>query len=195
MPTWGWILIAVVVVIVIALIVARPALQRRRSARLKQTFGPEYDRTLTQTGDQRAAEAELAARAQKRKKLDIVALHPDAANRYAAHWREVQTSFVDSPARALGEADRLVIEVLRERGYPVDDFEQRAADVSVDHPHVVENYRAAHRIHLTQREREINTEEQRQALVHYRALFEELLVTEQRPDTDRGPDNSQEARA
>jgi hypothetical protein len=195
MPTWGWILIAVAVVVVIALVLARPALQRRRTARLKQTFGPEYDRTITQSGDQRAAEAELAARAQNRKKLDIVALSPEAANRYATHWRNVQTSFVDSPARAVGEADSLVIEVMRERGYPVDDFEQRAADVSVDHPQLVENYRAAHRIHLTQREREINTEEQRQALVHYRALFDELLVTEQRSPTDRGPDNSQEARA
>jgi len=106
----------------------------------------------------------------------------------------VQTAFVDNPSSAVGDADRLVIEVMRERGYPIEDFDQRAADISVDHPDVVENYRAAHRIHLAQRDRQIGTEEQRQAFVHYRALFDKLSET-QTPKTDQGKDNSQEARA
>jgi hypothetical protein len=195
MPVWGWILIAAIVVILaLAIIVGRPALKRRRTERLREKFGPEYARTVTEAGDQRAAEADLAAREQKRKKLDIVPLSLESGEKYAERWRMVQTAFVDNPSSAVGDADQLVIEVMRERGYPIDDFDQRAADVSVDHPDVVENYRAAHRIHLAQRDREIGTEEQRQAFVHYRALFDKLLDTKTHK-TDQGKDNSQEARA
>ncbi|HEX7426405.1 MAG TPA: hypothetical protein VF328_05385 [Mycobacterium sp.] len=196
MSVWGWILIAAIVVILAVTVVAvRLALTRRRSERLREKFGPEYERTLSDAGDQRAAEADLAAREQKRKKLDIVPLSLESGEKYAERWRTVQIAFVDNPSSAVGDADRLVIEVMRERGYPVEDFDQRAADISVDHPDVVENYRAAHRIHLAQREREISTEEQRQALVHYRALFDKLLETEQGHTADEGKDNSQEARA
>lgn len=196
MSVWGWILIAAIVVILAVTVVAvRLALTRRRSERLREKFGPEYERTLSDAGDQRAAEADLAAREQKRKKLDIVPLSLESGEKYAERWRTVQIAFVDNPSSAVGDADRLVIEVMRERGYPVEDFDQRAADISVDHPDVVENYRAAHRIHLAQREREISTEEQRQALVHYRALFDRLLETEQGHTADEGKDNSQEARA
>jgi hypothetical protein len=197
MPDWGWIVIAVVVIAVIAVlavVLARPAMRRKRSERLKGTFGPEYERTVAETGDRKAAEAELAAREQKRKKLDIVALSHEAGERYALRWRSVQTAFVDDPAGTLVEADRLVIEVMNERGYPVDDFDQRAADISVDHPQVVENYRAAHEIHLAQQNRQLSTEEQRQAFVHYRALFERLLDVAQHQPHDTG-NNSQEARA
>jgi hypothetical protein len=107
-------------------------------------------------------------------------------------WAQVQTQFVDDPARAVGTADLLVTEVMRQRGYPVDDFERRAADISVDHPHIVENYRAAHSVHTAQERGDVNTERQREAFVHYRALFERLLDT-----TDSGPSNdtSKEARA
>ena len=196
MSVWGWILIAAIVVILAVTVVAvRLALTRRRSERLREKFGPEYERTLSDAGDQRAAEADLAAREQKRKKLDIVPLSLESGEKYAERWRTVQIAFVDNPSSAVGDADRLVIEVMRERGYPVEDFDQRAADISVDHPDVVENYRAAHRIHLAQREREISTEEQRQAMVHYRALFDKLLETEQGHTADEGKDNSQEARA
>ena len=196
MSVWGWILIAAIVVILAVTGVAvRLALTRRRSERLREKFGPEYERTLSDAGDQRAAEADLAAREQKRKKLDIVPLSLESGEKYAERWRTVQIAFVDNPSSAVGDADRLVIEVMRERGYPVEDFDQRAADISVDHPDVVENYRSAHRIHLAQREREISTEEQRQALVHYRALFDKLLETEQGHTADEGKDNSQEARA
>ena len=196
MSVWGWILIAAIVVILaVAVVAVRLALTRRRSERLREKFGPEYERTLSDADDQRAAEADLAAREQKRKKLDIAPLSLESGEKYAERWRTVQIAFVDNPSSAVGDADRLVIEVMRERGYPVEDFDQRAADISVDHPDVVENYRAAHRIHLAQREREISTEEQRQALVHYRALFDKLLETEQGHTADEGKDNSQEARA
>ena len=192
MPVWGWILIAAIVVIAaiaIAIVVARSANSRKRTERLKERFGPEYERTLGETGEQRAAEDELAARQRRRDKLDIVALSPQAREKYAASWRAVQTAFIDNPSSAVGDADRLVIEVMRERGYPIEDFDQRAADISVDHPAVVDNYRAAHRISLSQQQGNVDTEQERQAFVHYRALFEKLL------ETDKDQDNSQEARA
>ncbi len=190
MPVWGWVLIAAIVVIAaIAIVVARSANRRKRTERLKERFGPEYERTLGETGEQRAAEDELAARERRRDKLKIVALSPQAREKYAASWRAVQTAFIDNPSSAVGDADRLVTEVMRERGYPIDDFDQRAADISVDHPAVVDNYRAAHRISLSQQQGNVDTEEERQAFVHYRALFEKLL------ETDKDQDNSQEARA
>lgn len=192
MPVWGWILIAAIVVIAataIAIVVARSANSRKKTERLKERFGPEYERTLGETGEQRAAEDELAARERRRDKLNIVALSPQAREKYAASWRAVQTAFIDNPSSAVGDADRLVIEVMRERGYPIEDFDQRAADISVDHPAVVDNYRAAHRISLSQQQGNVDTEEERQAFVHYRALFEKLL------ETDKDQDNSQEARA
>ncbi len=191
MPVWGWILIAAAIVVIaaIAIVVARSATSRKRTERLKERFGPEYERTLGETGEQRAAEAELASRERRRDKLNIVALSPRAREKYAASWRALQTAFIDNPSSAVGDADRLVIEVMRERGYPIDDFDQRAADISVDHPAVVDNYRAAHRISLSQQQGNVDTEQERQAFVHYRALFEKLL------ETDKDQDNSQEARA
>ena len=189
MPVWGWILIAVIVVIaVVAIMVTRAANSRKKTERLKRQFGPEYERTVGETGEQRAAEKELAARERKRGKLEIVPLSTQAREKYADRWRTVQTTFVDSPASAVDDADRLVTQVLRERGYPIDDFDQRAADISVDHPTVVENYRAAHSISLSQKGGDVGTEKQRQAFVHYRTLFEKLL------ETDNGTDKSQEAR-
>jgi hypothetical protein len=104
-------------------------------------------------------------------------LTPSALSDFTTRWHQVQTGFVDNPATAVGVADRLVTEVMRERGYPVDDFDQRAADISVDHPQVVENYRTAHGIHLAQQRGDVSTEQQREAFVHYRALFEKLLET------------------
>ena len=181
MPSWVWIVIALLVVaavVVLALVAARSR-GGRKTERLRQHYGPEYDRAVEQTGDQRAAEAELVARERKLKKLDIVALSPQAQEMYSQQWRLVQTGFVDNPTTAVKDADLLVNQVMRERGYPIDDFEQRAADISVDHPAVVENYRAAHGIYLTQQNGQIGTAAQREAFVHYRALFEKLLGTEQ----------------
>jgi hypothetical protein len=189
MPSWGWILIALLVVAaaVAAVYVARSSQSNKRSERLKEHYGTEYERTVQQTGDPRAAEAELVARERKLKKLDIVSLSPEAQKMYSEQWRLLQTGFVDNPTTAVKDADLLVNQVMRERGYPIDDFEQRAADISVDHPAVVENYRAAHGIFLAQQNGQIGTETQREAFVHYRALFEKLLGTEQ--------DTPKEARA
>jgi hypothetical protein len=193
MPGWSWVVIAAVVVIavVLAVIVARSVIRRKRTERLKEHFGPEYERAVGEAGDQGAAEKELVARERKRQKLDIVALAPEARSRYAELWRTVQTAFVDNPSSAVGDADRLVTQVMRERGYPIEDFEQRVADISVDHPNVVEHYRAAHVIHLAQEQGDIGTEAQREAFVHYRALFEKLLET----DLETDKDTSREARA
>jgi hypothetical protein len=186
MPTWSWVVIAVAAVIVVALavIVVLSMSRRKRTERLKSHFGPEYDRAVGESGEQGTAEKELVARERKRQKLDIVVLTPESRAKYVEHWRAVQTAFVDNPSRAVGDADRLVTEVMRERGYPVDDFDQRAADVSVDHPNVVEHYRAAHVIHLAQEKADVGTEAQREAFVHYRALFEKLLETEHKTEKD-----------
>lgn len=185
MSEWSWIFIAVLAVVaVLAIVVGLWVSRRRRSARLKEQFGPEYDRTVGELGEQRAAEAELVAREKKHKKLDIIFLTPEARQEHAAMWAKVQTDFVEDPQDAVGRAERLVTRVMRERGYPIDDFDQRAADVSVDHPDVVENYRSAHAIYLSQHDGDISTEDARQAFVHYRALFERLLASDSVTDTE-----------
>ena len=151
MPLWTWFLIAAMLVVAAVVLGAALALgRRRRSTRLKERFGPEYERTVSAAGNQRAAEKELTERERTHNKLDIRALTPTERDGYAGRWQSVQTAFIDDPPGALGDADRLVIEVMRARGYPVDDFDRRAADISVDHPTVVENYRAAHAIHRSQ---------------------------------------------
>jgi hypothetical protein len=178
----GWVILAVVVIVVIAA-VAWVMMQRKRTTTLRETFGSEYDRTMQRTGDRRVAESELDERRARREGLDIRPLDPTARQRYASRWNEVQARFVDDPRGALDEADQLVIVVMGERGYPMDDFDDRASTVSVDHPDVVENYRAAHTI--SQRatgSMGASTEEMRQGLVHYRALFAELLQDGQPSD-------------
>ena len=174
MPTWAWIVLVVVAALVVIGAIAAWAQQRKRS-HLQQRFGSEYDRTVSEAGERRAAEKELADRERKREQLDIVPLSPEAQARYTASWEGVQSHFVDDPSGALAEADRLVTEVMRDRGYPIDEFDQRAADISVDHPHVVEHYRTAHEIAQTDGAVEPTTDHLREAMQHYRALFEELL--------------------
>jgi hypothetical protein len=174
MPTWAWILIAVAAVLLVAALVGA-ALARRRTARLQQRFGNEYDRTVQQRGSRRKAEAELGSRVDRRKSLEIQPLSPDARERFLESWRELQTHFVDDPAGAVTRADALVVSVMNERGYPVDDFEGQAADISVDHPQVVERFRSAHGIAQKNERGEATTEDLRQAIKHYRALFEELV--------------------
>lgn len=186
MPVWIWIVVAAAVAVFVAAVVIASR-SRRNTDRLKERFGPEYERTVSETGDERAAEKELVSRERKRDKLDIHPLTPAALDGYVIRWRAVQTAFVDHPSEAVAEADLLVTEVMRERGYPVDDFDRQAADISVDHPTIVENYRAAHDIQLAQQKGDVGTEQQRQAFVHYRALFTKLLETKQ--------DKSQEASA
>jgi hypothetical protein len=177
MPVWEWIFAAASVVIVVAAVVIAALLlsSRRKTARMKQHYGREYERLVSEAGGQKAAEKELSARERKRDELEIVPLTPAALSDFTTRWSQVQTGFVDNPTTAVGVADRLITEVMRERGYPVDDFDQRAADISVDHPQIVENYRTAHRIHLAQQDGDVSTEQQREAFVHYRALFDKLL--------------------
>ena len=170
-------LIALMVVAVVVVVFLVIGAMKRRSRDLKQHFGPEYDRLLREKGDVRKAEAELAAREKRVKRLELRAL-PDAdRRRFADAWTAVQGRFVDDPRGAVFEANRLVKELMTARGYPVTDFETRAADISVDHPHLVTNYRAAHDIATRSERNAATTEELRKAVVHYRSLFDELLET------------------
>jgi hypothetical protein len=177
-----WVVIAVAAVIVVAVVVAA-AMRARRSRGLRDRFGPEYDRVAANAPTRREAEAELAERQERREQLDIRPLPPDVRDRFFDAWRDTQARFVDDPEEAVVEADALIQEVMRARGYPVADFEQRAADVSVDHPEVVNNYRAAHGIRTAYDRGNATTEDLRQALKHYRALFEELLEQRERAET------------
>jgi hypothetical protein len=179
MPTWAWILIIVVAAIVILAIVWS-AMRTRRTRTLRDTFGPEYDRTMRTSGDRRDAERELADRQKQRDELDIKPLSSQARDRYVQQWQSTQARFVDDPAGAVREADGLVRQVMAERGYPTGEWERREADISVDHPDLVENYRSAHRISQANDAGEASTEALRQSVVHYRALFEELLDTGER---------------
>jgi hypothetical protein len=177
MPTWGWILIGIGVV-ALCLLMAWRALGARRRRGLQQTFGPEYDRTIADAPSRREAESELAERRKRREELQIKPLDPGARDRYHSEWRRAQERFVDDPTGAVSEADRLIQDVMRERGYPVHDFDQRAADLSFDHSEVVSNYRAAHGISVANERGKASTEDLRTAMVHYRSLFAELLEAE-----------------
>jgi hypothetical protein len=168
--------IVIIVVVVVLLVVAGALLvPRMRSRRLQQQFGPEYGRTVESAGDRRVAERDLSEREHRRKELEIRPLDPVARNAYAQRWRSTQERFVDAPDQAVGDADGLVQEVMRERGYPVGDFDQQARDVSVDHADVVSEYVAAHEISLLNGRGEATTEQLREAMVHYRTLFADLL--------------------
>lgn len=185
MPVWAWIVIGIGVAVVVAL--AWLGMERQRSQHLEEKFGPEYGRTVRERGDRRAAESELRDREQTRKQLEIRPLSDRQRESYGRDWEQVQTDFVDNPPGAVAEADRLVAEVMRERGYPVDDFEQQAAVVSVDHPDVVANYREGHAIYLSVDRGDASTEDLRRALQHYRALFDELLENPAEAPLSREP--------
>ena len=175
-------LIAIGVAVVILVVLALWLRARQRSHGLQNRFGSEYDRTLEGSESRKEAEQELRERERRREELDIIPLDDGARAQYMEAWQGVQQRFVDAPAESVAEADVLVMQVMRDRGYPVDDFERRAADVSVDHPDVVEHYRSAHAVAGRSRADGSDTEELRGAVVHYRALFEALL--EDRPDVD-----------
>ena len=186
MATWIWIVIAVAAVVVLALVLWS-ALRARRTRTLREGFGPEYDRTVAEAPSKREAESDLTERQKRREELDIRPLDPAARDRYVETWRETQARFVDDPAAAIGEADTLIQQVMRDRGYPVEDFDQRAADVSVDHPEVVNNYRAAHAISIAHERERASTEDLRVAMVHYRSLFDELLEESRQPAGAENP--------
>ncbi|MGH2634134.1 MAG: hypothetical protein ACRDG3_12050 [Tepidiformaceae bacterium] len=175
-----WIVIAAVVVAVIICVVAyawwRQHSNQQRTERLQGQFGQEYDRVVEEKG-RKEAETDLAQRQERVEAMPLQPLTPGQTEQFASLWTATQARFVDDPGGAVTDADRLVADVMRTRGYPVGDFEQRAADVSVDHPQVVANYRAAHDIAIRHSRAEATTEELRQAMVHYRALFADLLET------------------
>ncbi len=174
------ILVLVVVIAVIAIAaLAFVVLRKRRSENLRKRFGPEYDRVLQQEGDTRKAEGVLEFREKRREKFKIRPLPEADASSFAARWNEVQSRFVDDPRGSVTAADGLVTQVMRARGYPIGEFDQRAADISVDYPVVVENYRSAHQIALRHNAGKASTEDLRQAMVHYRRLFQELLEERQ----------------
>jgi hypothetical protein len=168
------VIVAVVVLIVVIALISM-IVRRGRSSKLKSTFGPEYDRTVKQTGNRSKAEKELESRQKRHDQLEIRSIDPGLRERYSREWQQVQADFVDAPSDAVRRADQLVTQVMRERGYPTDNFEQRSADVSVDHPGVVEDYRAAHKISMANRENRASTEDLRLAMKHYRSLFDDLL--------------------
>ena len=171
---------AVTIVVLVALVVVGGVAwyfvsQRRRTEALQSRYGPEYSRTIRETGDARKAEEELLKRKERVDHLEIRPLLAEQREQFLTRWRSVQAMFVDDPDGAVARANDLVEEVMKTRGYPIADFEQRAADISVHHAVVVDNYRAACEIASRQRQNAATTEDLRNAMVHYRALFEDLL--------------------
>ncbi|MET7752405.1 hypothetical protein [Micromonospora sp. NPDC005367] len=196
------IVIVIAVLVVVAVAVAARSLARRRS--LRNRFGPEYDRMVGERDSRAAAERELRDRERRHSELSLTPLSPDSRARYAAAWEELQARFIDSPADTVGEADELVTRLIAERGYPTGDFSDQIAHLSVEHARTLAHYRDAHEIHLRNTRGETGTEELRQAVVHYRALFADLLgeepvrprLPEQRRPEDAHPEprEPQEAR-
>jgi FtsZ-interacting cell division protein ZipA len=177
------VLIVVIVLLVLALAAAGVFLsRRRRSEHLQEHYGPEYERSLDETGDRRSAEAQLTEREKRHSELDIRDLRPEEREQFGASWATIQRGFVDDPVRAVREADELVVVIMRTRGYPVDDFERRAEDVSVEHPEVVQHYREARAVRDATESGSVDTEQQRHAVTSYRSLIDALL--------GRGPDRA-----
>jgi hypothetical protein len=177
-PNTTQLVLVAVVFLIIGGLIAMAAMRAQRTKRLKERFGPEYDRAINEMGDQRQAEEELDARLAHVNTLQIRPLTAEEVNRFALEWQKTQTEFVDEPLTALQKADHLIREVMKTKGYPVEDFEQRAADISVDYPELVTDYRGLHLIAVKEEKDEVSTEEMRQAMVHARALFENLIKQE-----------------
>ena len=176
----------VTVVIIVVVLLAAAALfylyQRRRSGQLQQRFGPEYEHELEESGDRRTAERQLRERERHVSELDIRPLTSESAEHYRVEWSRIQQSFVDQPGAAVANADDLVLQMMREAGYPLDEFDQRVKDISVEHPEVAAHYRDAHQVAVAQTRGEADTEELRQAVTAYRYLVEALLADSGHPD-------------
>jgi FtsZ-interacting cell division protein ZipA len=168
-------IIVVVVVIVAVLFVGLLAARLRRRQQLRERFGPEYDKAVDDGQNRRAAERELGEREKRHEQFDITPLSPAARDGYAQQWALIQAKFVDHPDTSVAEADQLVVVVMGERGYPTEDYEQQVADLSVEHASTLAHYRSAHDIKSRHDQDQVSTEELRQAMVHYRSLFEDLL--------------------
>ncbi|HEY3015806.1 MAG TPA: hypothetical protein VGJ41_11885 [Nocardioides sp.] len=170
--------VVVILIVIVAVIVAAAAVlvyRRRQSDRLKERFGPEYARAVEDSGDRRSAERELAQREKRRESFETRPLSSEIAQRYRDEWDALQQRFVDDPSGSVTEADRFVVRVMRERGYPVDEFDRRAGDISVDHPEVATYYRQAHDVAVAQTRGETDTEQLRRAVTAYRRLVDVLL--------------------
>ena len=192
----GTAVVLIIVVLLIVVVLGVVLSRRRRSSQLQQHFGPEYERSVAASGDRRAAEAELAERRQRREEFDVRDLNPEETGRFRESWNEIQRGFVDDPRQSLRSADVLVTDVMKARGYPVDDdFDRRADDLSVDHPRVVQHYREARRIRDT--DGEVDTEQQRTAVTSYRSLVDALLGDDDAHGerTDRSADDRADDRA
>ena len=174
MDAWIWIVIAVVVVLIVVAVIAA-ASSRRRRHHLQERFGSEYDRTVEQSDDRRSGEKILREREKRRSQFDVAPLSGADADRYREEWLSIQGGFVDRPAEAVQQADSLVVRMMRDSGYPVDDFDHRVDDISVDHPDVAQHYRDAHAIALAQLNGTADTEQLRQAVTSYRELVDALL--------------------
>jgi hypothetical protein len=168
-------IVLIVVAVAVIAVLGWYLVRERRSKRLRSRFGPEYDHAMREFGSRPRAEDALAKREKRVEKIQVRPLSHEDHVRFSDQWHDVQAHFVDDPAVSIQEADRLVLQVMRARGYPMTEFEHRAEDLSVDHPHVVRNYRAAHDIALRHEKGQASTEDLRKALVYYRDLFDELL--------------------
>jgi hypothetical protein len=175
LDTQTWIILAAAVALGLVAIGAWLYIRRKQSHRLQGHFGPEYDRTVNELGGRTKGESELKAREKRVERLEILPLAPSEAARFTEAWRALQSRFVDNPKGVVVQAEQVVRELMEKRGYPMGDFERRAGDISVDHPDVVANYRSAQAIALREQKGMADTEELRKAVVHYRALFDELL--------------------
>jgi hypothetical protein len=169
------VIIGAIALLVVVGLIGMAMARQRRSKRLQEQFGPEYDRTVKKMGDKREAESDLQERIAHVNTLNIRPLTAEEVNRYALEWQDVQREFVDEPLLSLQKADRLIREVMKARGYPVEDFEQRVADISVHYPELVSDYRGMHRIAIKEASENATTEEIRKAMIHGRALFENLI--------------------
>lgn len=174
LDTQSWIILAAVLALGLVAIGAW-FYRRKQSHNLQERFGPEYGRTVSELGGRTKGESELKAREKRVERLDILPLAPPEAARFTEAWRALQSRFIDNPKGVVVEAEQLVRELMEKRGYPMGDFERRAGDISVDHPDVVANYRSAQAIAVRDQRGSADTEELRRAVVHYRALFDELL--------------------
>ncbi|GHG50828.1 hypothetical protein [Streptomyces griseocarneus] len=169
------ILLAIIIALVVVIVVATGAYLMARRRRLRERFGPEYERTVEESGSRRAAERDLSEREKRHDSLDIKPLESGVRDRYSREWTSVQGEFVDRPEDAVQDADLLVTSLMRDRGYPTEGYEQRLRDLSVEHGRTLGHYRDAHEINKLSMRHEATTEQLRGAMVHYRALFDELL--------------------
>lgn len=183
----SWLLLVLAVVVILVIVVV--AIAQLRSRSLQQRFGPEYDRVVDEEGDRRRAEAELRERVKRRSSIEVHDLDPAAREAYAEQWLTVQQRFIDAPEQTVADADGLVQTVMRARGYPVDEFDERIEMMSVDHPQLVDNYRTAHTIQLRSEQQAASTDDLREAFQRYRALFSELLADGADAETPAGTDD------